>query len=104
MLINRLICALKSARLLPLMLAVLCTTTSYADVVTVPVGSQTGEVSQPMPSRGETMQAVRQNLGVPKQEIEGVGIPVITWWDYGDMVVYFENELVLHTVIKPSSD
>ncbi len=55
------------------------------------------------PARGEHMPAVEQHFGAPVTRYPAVGQPAITRWDYPNMVVYFENDLVLHTVtVSPS--
>ncbi len=51
------------------------------------------------PTRGSTMDNVRQKFGAPTQEIPAVGQPPITRWEYPGYVVYFENDKVLHTVV-----
>jgi len=51
------------------------------------------------PARGEHMPAVEQHFGAPVTRYPAVGVPAITRWDYPNMVVYFENDLVLHTVM-----
>ncbi|MCP1726697.1 hypothetical protein J2T60_000662 [Natronospira proteinivora] len=53
-----------------------------------------------VPSRGMNMENVRNVHGEPR-DIEGpVGDPPITRWVYEDYSVYFEHELVLHTVLE----
>ncbi len=47
-----------------------------------------------------TMQQVRQQFGVPRKKDPAVGDPPITRWVYPHYIVYFENDLVLHTVAK----
>jgi len=56
------------------------------------------------PERGAHMAAVEQQFGAPATRYPAVGVPAITRWDYPTMVVYFENDLVLHTVlVNPGS-
>ena len=66
--------------------------------------AQTGNVSLPM--RGMNMDNVEHIFGAPLEKMPAVGKPPITRWDYADYVVYFEYNLVLHTVMKsgPFSD
>ena len=60
--------------------------------------SQAAPAQTPKP--GSTMQAVREKFGSPTQESPAVGAPPITRWDYPGYAVYFENDRVLHSVIK----
>jgi len=54
------------------------------------------------PTRGMNMENVRNVHGEPR-DIEGpVGDPPITRWVYDGYSVYFEHELVLHTVVEAS--
>ncbi len=53
----------------------------------------------PRPARGMTMEAVQQRFGAPSVRSAAVGNPPITSWDYGDFVVYFENQYVIHSVM-----
>jgi len=46
------------------------------------------------------MANVEHIFGTPIQKYDAVGKPPITRWDYADYVVYFEYNIVLHTVIK----
>lgn len=52
------------------------------------------------------MENVEHIFGTPLEKQEAVGKPPITRWVYPDYVVYFEYNLVLHTVMKaaPFSD
>ena len=54
------------------------------------------------PERGAHMASVEQQFGAPATRYAAVGTPAITRWDYPSMVVYFENDLVLHTVLVNS--
>ncbi|MCK5480101.1 MAG: hypothetical protein KAJ06_03110 [Gammaproteobacteria bacterium] len=51
------------------------------------------------PRNGTSMAAVRQQYGDPVSEGRSVGDPPITRWDYEGYSVYFEHDLVLHSVI-----
>ena len=51
-----------------------------------------------MPSRGMTMDQVIQYFGQPIRRYEPVGKPPISRWQYDGMLVYFENEYVIHSV------
>ncbi len=51
------------------------------------------------PSRGMSMETVRSRFGTPASESGPVGEPPITRWDYEMYSVFFEDNLVLNTVI-----
>jgi len=51
------------------------------------------------PQNGINMTQVRQQYGNPVTELPAVGDPPITRWDYGSFSVFFENDLVLHSVV-----
>jgi hypothetical protein len=51
------------------------------------------------PRNGITMAQVRQQYGSPVTEHPAVGEPPITRWDYDAYSVFFEHDLVLHSVI-----
>ena len=67
------------------------------DNLTIP-GHVVSSTKQDMPSRGTRMEAVLSEFGEPNERIGPVGEPPITHWDYGTFKVYFEYEIVLHTV------
>jgi len=52
------------------------------------------------PHTGMNMATVRQQYGDPAFEERPVGDPPITRWDYDGFSVYFEHDLVLHSVIQ----
>jgi len=52
-----------------------------------------------VPRNGITMAKVRQQYGNPASEHPAVGEPPITRWDYAGYSVFFEHDLVLHSVI-----
>lgn len=56
------------------------------------------EVDFPMPKNSMTTQVVRNKFGEPRQEMEAVGKPPITRWNYGDYIVYFEWDKVITSV------
>jgi hypothetical protein len=53
------------------------------------------------PARGAHMAAVEQRYGAPVTRYPAVGSPPIVRWDYPGMVVYFENDRVIHAVLVP---
>ncbi|GLQ31608.1 hypothetical protein [Litoribrevibacter albus] len=75
--------------------------TSYADEVVVPVSQQSPELQDiPRPSNGMNMKAVESKYGIPVSTSGPVGKPPITTWEYDLFTVYFEHNLVIHTVLK----
>ena len=51
------------------------------------------------PSRGMTMEKVEATFGAPANRESAVGQPPITRWEYPGFVVYFEHNLVIHSVV-----
>ena len=51
------------------------------------------------PKRAMKMDQVRRQFGEPLKEHPWVGNPPITRWDYENFSVFFENDLVLDTVV-----
>jgi hypothetical protein len=58
----------------------------------------TRTVTQPV--HGMTMDNVLQVFGPPSKKVAAVGDPPISRWIYPSYVVYFERNIVLHTVSK----
>lgn len=52
------------------------------------------------PKRGMSQAAVLKRFGEPQSRQAAVGQPPISSWDYGSYRVYFEHNLVLHTVAR----
>jgi hypothetical protein len=65
--------------------------------LTIP-GNAPAMDKQMMPSRGISMDAVLGEFGEPDERYESVGEPPITEWAYASFRVYFEHEIVLHTI------
>ncbi len=53
------------------------------------------------PAHGVTMDSVVQGFGEPGSRSGPVGDPPISTWDYGEFVVYFEGQHVIHAVVPP---
>jgi hypothetical protein len=51
------------------------------------------------PTRGMSMTRVEQQFGLPQQKFNAVGEPPITRWVYGEFSVFFEHNLVIHSVV-----
>jgi len=76
---------------------------AQADILAIsPPGQQAQAQGHPVP--GSRMDQVEQSLGSPVRKLDPVGDPPITRWVYPDFVVYFEYQLVLHTVRRHPSD
>ncbi len=76
-------------------------TPAAAEVIQVPVGQQAPEKRVlEVPGRGATKTEVERRFGAPLAQQPAVGDPPISSWDYENYRVYFERELVLHTVLK----
>jgi hypothetical protein len=72
-----------------------------AEVVVIPVGQQAADKqSLERPRRGTTKENVRKQFGEPTSISGPVGDPPITHWEYPDFSIYFEYDLVLHSVLK----
>ena len=50
------------------------------------------------PSRGMSQASVESTYGSPNTKQPAVGDPPISRWEYGDFVVYFEYDKVIHSV------
>lgn len=66
---------------------------------TLLVESVDSAASVSRPARGMTMDGVLASYGEPGVRAGPVGEPPITTWDYGDFVVYFEHQYVIHAVV-----
>lgn len=55
------------------------------------------------PGRGLSMAQVEQRYGEPARRVGAVGQPPISRWVYPGFVVYFEGNLVLHSVVIRAS-
>jgi len=83
-------------------LVLLCTSlllqgAKAGDQLTIPGHVPTSQ-TQPMPRRGITMDQVLSQFGEPRERFGPVGEPPITEWVYGSFRVYFENQIVLHSI------
>jgi hypothetical protein len=54
--------------------------------------------TQMMPRRGISMDDVLSEFGEPDERFGPVGEPPISEWNYGSFRVYFEHNLVLHSI------
>jgi len=78
---------------------------SFADTLVIPdISNQPSNSPEgvPRPTRGMTMDQVREQYGEP-QEVKGpVGNPPITRWYYERFIVNFEREYVIHSMVRKS--
>jgi len=54
----------------------------------------------PRPKNGMKMQRVKEIFGPPNQALKPVGRPPIIRWIYDDFTIYFENNIVINTVVN----
>jgi hypothetical protein len=52
------------------------------------------------PTRGMSQESVQANFGAPQSTTAAVGDPPISRWEYAEFVVFFEHNLVIHSVTK----
>ncbi len=67
------------------------------DTLTIP-GNVPAADKQMMPKRGISMDDVLAEFGEPDERFGPVGEPPITEWVFGSFRVYFEYQIVLHTI------
>jgi len=70
---------------------------SAGDSLTIP-GHVASTNQQVMPRRGISMDDVLSEFGEPDERFGPVGEPPITEWVYGSFRVYFEYQIVLHSL------
>lgn len=51
------------------------------------------------PTRGMSEESVEARFGAPVSKVPAVGEPPISRWEYPGFIVYFEYNLVIHTVV-----
>lgn len=81
------------------LLGIVCagSSTLLADVLLIEEVRQADRME--LPVNGTSMDGVRARYGDPVNTPATIGDPPITRWDYPNWSVYFENELVLFTVL-----
>ena len=52
------------------------------------------------PTRGMSQESVQATFGTPQSTVAAIGEPPISRWEYSDFVVFFEHNLVIHSVTK----
>jgi len=80
-----------------LIVAAACSTAALADELTTPPAPSS---QANVPARGTSMEKVEAQFGAPAERLPAVGEPPITRWKYPGFEVYFEHQLVIHTVVS----
>jgi hypothetical protein len=94
------------AKTIPTTLALLLTASaSYADTLLLDGIDVDKQSVETRPKPGMSMTAVESTYGAPAQRHAAVGgavaqQPPITRWDYPSFSVYFENDRVIHAVVR----
>ena len=98
--------SLKSQGHYPLEIALVCAilmscSFTNAERVQIPVGQQGNSgTTAKRPPPGITKDQVQQRLGDPTSSKKAIGKPPISSWNFDDFTVYFENDRVIHSVLK----
>ena len=72
-----------------------------AEVIEISISKQAPELQDiERPLNGLTKEDVEAKFGAPEEMSEPVGNPPISKWRYRDYVVYFESNIVIHTVLS----
>ena len=71
--------------------------TVYADVLIIDEVRQADSMS--LPKNGQDKTAVEAKFGTPLEKLPAVGDPPISSWKYDTYSVYFEEDLVLYSVL-----
>ncbi len=75
---------------------------ALAETLQIRIAQQGADLKDimPMPKQGDSLTSVEAQWGEPLVRGSAVGSPPISKLSYPDFYVYFENDKVLHTVIK----
>jgi len=69
-----------------------------AEEIRIPLGKQ-GDISIEKPQKGQSKADVEAQFGEPKDWTNAKGQPPISSWQYENFVVYFESDVVIHSVL-----
>jgi len=75
--------------------------TVYADVLLIEEVRQSERMN--LPVNGQDKATVEAKFGTPNQKQPAVGDPPISSWKYDTYSVYFEDDLVLFSVLHPGA-
>ena len=75
---------------------------SGAETIATDNGIAVKQAEVATPTRGMTMTQVASKFGDPVNKVPAVGKPPIARWEYPAYVVYFEQDHVIHSVVKSS--
>jgi hypothetical protein len=82
-------------------LACLCAGAAHAETLQMGGVDNAARFDQPgKPTRGMTQAKVEATYGSPNAKQAAVGDPPISRWDYGEFVVFFEYDKVIHAVSR----
>ena len=87
-----------------LIYALLLVSPIQADILKQPEGDPIVLRTDGIPTRGMTKDRVEARFGAPLGKQTAVGKPQISSWDYNHYRVYFEENLVLHVVVRHTED
>lgn len=75
-------------------------TTASADTLLIEGLQAASGSSSERPVRGMSMDTVQAKWGQPLTQRGAVGEPPISRWEYGDFIVFFEYQRVIHAIRK----
>jgi len=73
-----------------------------AEEVKIPIMMQGNRQTMDLPEKGADQATVESRFGSPGKIKGPVGTPPIATWEYPGFLVYFESNIVIHSVLKPS--
>jgi hypothetical protein len=82
------------------LLAATATAPASAELVVVDGTVQVRPAAVETPRRGMRMPDVEARFGAPESRSPAVGDPPISRWQYAGFTVYFEGDIVLHSVVR----
>jgi hypothetical protein len=95
----RAVLSLSGAALLAGLCAALIVPRTHAEIIIVNDQVTVRDTNIARPRRGMHMTQVERQFGAPTTRHPAVGKPPITRWDYPEFSVFFEHDIVLHTVV-----
>ncbi len=95
----RAVISLLGATLVASLCATLAGRATLAETIIVNDQVAVRESNIARPTRGMRMTQVERKFGEPATRHPAVGRPPITRWDYPEFSVFFEHDIVLHSVV-----